>query len=374
MIGLLSVLVFAGCTGFNQDPLKDASNAVKNGVPPNTKTDFENALPKESYNLIQPEGGSLVFKVGKTTTFLIQLKGYMPAYDYSFSIENMADFPGAKLDAAGNFTWNPPSTMLAGSVYHKSFDAKVIIRATGKNGGTILTNSENILFHVETDATTVPSVKSIVFPPAIFNPLMIEEGNVRDVTVFAEDLDGQDTAGMKPTLVFSGLLAPYSAVRATRFTAATNQWEFDVRIDLGAADVTKTVQSAPLLVQVLNRLNKSSVPFKIDFTVLPRLGAALSTFNNATVFKLNVENKVPFTIYDAQGESIPTLISTGSLPLGAVISCEKTTRWFQQCVFEWTPNSIGGFSTILEIETRSSSLTDTRPPVKNIISIAYKVQ
>lgn len=374
IIGLLSVLVFAGCTGFNQDPLKDASNAVKNGVDPSTKPDLVKALPPGSYSLVVPEE-SIVFKIGQTKSYTLQLRAYVPEYNYSFSIVNLADFPGATFDAAsGVFTWNPPSTAISALKSHDAFDAQVKISAVSKVGGQILESFDKVRFYVETDVTTLPSIKGINFAAAISNPLMFEEGAARDFTVTAEDLDGQDVNGMRPTLTFSGKLAAFATVRSTKYVASTNKWEFEVRTDLGGADVTKNMESAPLSVQVVNRLNKTSVPFKVDFVVLARLGAPLSTFDNTTTFTVNTPNSVVFTIYDAQGESIPTLSSTSSLPLGAVINCEKSTRIFQQCRFEWTPTTIGGYSTILEIETRSSSPVDTRPPVKNIISIMYKVQ
>ncbi len=374
IIGLLSVLVFAGCTGFNQDPLKDSADSIKGAVDPSTKPDLIKALPPGSYSLVVPEE-SIVFKVGQTKSYTLQLRAYVPEYNYNFSIVNLADFPGATFDAAsGVFTWNPPSTAISALKSHDAFDAQVKISAVSKVGGQILESFDKVRFYVETDVTTLPSIKSINFAAAISNPLMFEEGSARDFTITAEDLDGQDVDGMRPTLTFSGKLAAFATVRSTKYVASTNKWEFEVRTDLGGADVTKNMESAPLSVQVVNRLNKTSVPSKVDFIVLARLGAPLSTFDNTTTFTVNTPSSVVFTIYDAQGESIPTLSSTSSLPLGAVINCDKSTRIFQQCRFEWTPTTIGGYSTILEIETRSSSPVDTRPPVKNIISIMYKVQ
>lgn len=374
IIGLLSVLVFAGCTGFNQDPLKDSADSIKGAVDPSTKPDLIKALPPGSYSLVVPEE-SIVFKVGQTKSYTLQLRAYVPEYNYNFSIVNLADFPGATFDAAsGVFTWNPPSTAISALKSHDAFDAQVKISAVSKVGGQILESFDKVRFYVETDVTTLPSIKSINFTAAMSNPLMFEEGSARDFTITAEDLDGQDVDGMRPTLTFSGKLAAFATVRSTKYVASTNKWEFEVRTDLGGADVTKNMESAPLSVQVVNRLNKTSVPSKVDFIVLARLGAPLSTFDNTTTFTVNTPSSVVFTIYDAQGESIPTLSSTSSLPLGAVINCDKSTRIFQQCRFEWTPTTIGGYSTILEIETRSSSPVDTRPPVKNIISIMYKVQ
>lgn len=372
MIGLLSVLVFAGCTGFNQDPLKNTTDAVKNAVDPSTKPNLEKALPKESYSLVLPDG-SVTFKVGQMTSYLIQLKAYMPEYDYTFSIENFADFPGANLDSVGNFTWSPPSTILNGSQLHKSIDAKIKIKAVGKLGGQILESFEYVPFHVETDATTLPSVKSVKFSAALTNPYMFEEGSSRDITIYVEDLDAQDAPGMRPTLNFVGKLAGYVIVRNTRFLPALNQWEFEVKADLGNADLTKNMESAPLYVQITNRINKTSVPYKVDFTLLSKLGAPMTTFDNMTTFTLNTPSSVVFTIYDSQGESIPTLVNS-SLPAGATINCDKSTRIFQQCRFDWTPTAIGSYTTVLEIETRSSSAIDTRPGVRNTIAIAYKVQ
>jgi hypothetical protein len=373
MIGLLSVLVFAGCTGFNQDPLKDASNAVKNGVDPSTKPDLIKALPPGSYSLVVPEE-SIVFKVGKTTSYTLQLKTYVPEYSYSFSIVNLADFPGATFDAAsGTFAWNPPSTAISALKSHDAFDAQVKISAVSKFGGQTLESFDKVRFYVETDTTTLPSVKSVKFSAALTNPLMFEEGTSRDMTIYVEDLDGQDAAGMRPTLNFAGKLAGYVIVRSTRFLPALNQWEFEVKADLGIADLTKNMESAPLSMQIVNRLNKTSVPYRVDFVLLSKLGAPLTTFDNTTTFTLNTPSSIVFTIYDSQGESIPTLVNS-SLPAGATINCEKSTRIFQQCRLDWTPTAIGSYTTVLEIETRSSSTIDTRPGVRNTIAIAYKVQ
>lgn len=373
IIGLLSVLVFAGCTGFNQDPLKDATDAVKNGVDPSTKPDLVKALPPGSYSLVLPEE-SIVFKVGKTTSYTLQLRAYMPEYNYSFSIENLAAFPGATFDAAsGTFSWNPPATSISSLKLHDAFDAQVKIKAVGKLGGQILESFDKVRFYVETDAATLPSIKSVKFSAAITNPLMFEEGTARDMTIYVEDLDGQDAPGMRPTLNFAGKLAGYVIVRSTRFLPALNQWEFEVKADLGNADLTKNMESAPLSMQILNRLNKTSVPYKVDFILLSKLSAPLTTFDNSTTFAVNTPSSVVFTIYDSQGESIPTLVNS-SLPAGATINCDKSTRVFQQCRFDWTPTVVGAYTTVLEIETRSSSTIDTRPGVRNTIAIAYKVQ
>ncbi len=373
IIGLCSALILAGCTGFNQDPLKDASNSIKNAVDPSTKPELIKALPAGSYTLVIPEE-SIVFKVGKVTNYTLQLRTYLPEYDYSFTITNLADFPGATFDAAGTFSWNPPATAISALKSHDGFDALVKISAKSKVGGQILESFDKVRFYVETDATVFPSIKNVKFA-AIPNPLMFEEGTTRDITIFAEDIDGQDVFGMRPSLIFSGKIAPYVTVRSTRYLVATNQWEFEVRADLAKADVTKNMESAPLSVQILNRLNKSSVPYKVDFTVLSKLGAPLSTFDNTTTFRAGVLSSIPFTIYDAQAESILSLKNIGNLPTDATITCEVSTRIFQQCRMEWKPTilNIGSFTTTLEIETKSSSPADTRPPVKNTIAIAYKV-
>jgi hypothetical protein len=374
IIGLLSVLVLAGCTGFNQDPLKDASESIKAAVDPSTKPDLIKALPPGSYTLMVPQE-SIVFKVGQTKTYAISLKTYSPDYNYSFSVTNLADFPGATFDAAGNFTWNPPSTAISALKSHDGFDAQVKISAVGKVGGIILESYDKIRFYVETDVTALPSIKNVKFG-AVTNPYMFEEGTIRDVTIYAEDIDGQDVNGMRPTLMFSGKLAQYVTVRSTRFLPAINQWEFEVRADLTSSDITKNIDSAPLFVQVVNRLNKTSVPNTIGFTVISKLGSPLSTFDNTTTFKVGVLNSVAFTIYDGQGESIPTLYNVNNLPTGAAINCEKSPRTFQQCRFEWTPVAIGSYTTTLEIDTLTSGVSkgDTRPAVRNTIAIAYKVQ
>ena len=371
MIGLLSVLVLAGCTGMNQDPLKDASDAVKNAVDSNTKIDREHALPSGSYTLLQPEK-TIRFNVGKMSSFNVQLKTYLPDYDFTLSVANLADFPGANF-SGGIFSWNPPSSAISASKNFDQFDVVVKIQAKNKFSGAVLTSQDKIPFYIESDFTALPSVKNVKFS-AFGNPLMFEEGTKRDMTIFAEDIDGQDLPGERPTLVFSGRLANYFVVQSTRFLASQNQWEFEVSADLATADVTKNMEAAPLFVQVSNRLNKTSVPYKVDFTVLSALGAPAATFDNTTVFALNKPNSVVFSIYDVQGESVPTLAYTYNLPAGATLSCEKTARTFQQCKFDWTPTVTGSFTTTLQTETRSSSAFDTRPAVGNNISITYRVQ
>lgn len=374
VMALLSVFTIAGCTGVNQDPLKEKSDAIKSAVDPSTKPVLIPALPPGSYSLILPDE-SIVFKIGKTTSYTLRLNTYLPDYDSTLSITNLEKFPGATFDSStGIFSWNPPASSISALKSYDGFDAQIEITAVSKSLGTILKSNSTIRFFVESDATTLPSIKGVKFSSSVLNPLMIEEGTTRDLTILAEDMDGQDSAGMRPTLIFGGKLGQYITVRSTRYLASTNQWEFEVRTDLTGVDITKNIDTAPLNVQVLNRLNKTSVPYKVDFTVLTKFGAPLSTFDNTTVFKLGLPNSVAFTIYDSQTESIPTLSRAGNIPLGATITCEKSFRVFQQCRFEWTPTAIGVYTTTLEIETRSSSFADSRQPVKNTIAIAYKVQ
>jgi hypothetical protein len=377
IIGLCSALILAGCTGFNQDPLKDANNAVKNSVDPSTKPVLPKPISEDVVSLEGSEAMTVVLKEGEAFILPLKVKSYLANYTYSFEPLNLANFKDAKFDTVTkNILWTPPRGTIDSGETVKKLEMFIDIIATPINATDkiVLKSSQKIIFIVVNEMVK-PVIKDVKFSASTISPLMFAEGTVRYLTVIAEDTESADVAGMQPKLSFNGLVEPYAKVTNTRYLPATNQWEFEVRIDLTNADITKNLSSAPFNIQVLNKYGIASTAFPVAFTVLAKLGAPLSTFDNATTFKVGALSSIPFTIYDAQAESFLTLKNFGSLPAGATISCEASNRIFQQCRMEWTPSilSIGSYTTTLEIETRGSSPADTRPPVKNTIAIAYKV-
>ncbi len=84
IIGLCSALILAGCTGFNQDPLKDANSAVKNSIDPSGKPALPQPVSDEVVTLEGSEAITVVLKEGEAFVLPLKVKSYLANYTYSF--------------------------------------------------------------------------------------------------------------------------------------------------------------------------------------------------------------------------------------------------------------------------------------------------
>lgn len=375
---LLGLFIFTGCTGFNKDPFEGKDNAVKNAVDPSDKPDLTLALPIDAVFLDVPD--VVVFKEGKQQTLPIKIRSFLNGYTYSYKVQNLSDLENATFDqAAGLLTWLPKQgTILAADGFVKQYTVNVsVIAKPNDPAGKILSGNRFFYLYVQHDLSK-PSIKSVKFP-SVPNPLNLEEGTVRNFTVTAEDAEGADVDGMRPKLNFSSRIMQWATVSTTRYLPATKEWEFDVKLDLTNADVTRSLDAFQMDISVVNRLDQMSVVYPVKFNVLTKLGTGTATIAGTTTdFKANTPVTLSFNIYDSSNESTVNLVSYGAAPftkeIDAKITCESvTSRPFQLCTLTWTPTATGLYLLEMVISTKGASTLDVRPPIQTKVNATLRV-
>ncbi len=384
-IGLLSALFFVGCTGFDHDPLKGKPAPIQNAKPPDNKPSPERPFPVDSVKIVNADGvdlaGEIVtYQEGETQTIPLKVKSYLSGYSYTLTALNLEEFKGAVFDSkTGQFTWTPEVGIVTNAAGIEKFILSVWLVAAPNDstvGKATLSGSLDLHIWVQNRASR-PVVKKIEYAPGSPNQVFFEEGTSRNLVVTVEDLKSPAGGTTKAVLKFEGKLGEYTRVTSTpRPIPNTKTWNFNIRIDLVGADLTKSVTDASLQVFAVNAEGQTSVPYpSLDFTILTQFGAPRTTFPLYHELKSGVENVVPFIIYDSNHEAVLTVVDHVNLPFGAQVTCETVRRPFQQCVFVWTPsaNDEGRLlRTDLKIEMRNMSPIDMRVVQVNE-SIYYKV-
>lgn len=368
-----SLLVFAGCSGFKQDPLADKSDAIKNAVPPSTKVEGERPITSEIVRLSVPE--NITFKEGKSGTLTFDVVSYLKGYNYSYEVLNITSMQGATYDSKTNtLTWNPPVGTVPAGDGHTSLDINVKIIATPGAGAAkdapVMAGSQMVKVYVDSDIT-----KPVITKVTPDNATFFEEGTSQYLIVTATDTAAEDKDGMRPEISFKGRLEPYAKTIARTYDATKNEWTFKVQLNLVGASITKGMEFIPLTIQVSSRLGVGSVPSSVTYTVLTKFYPAQSTFDSSTTFKVGTQKTVGFTIFDPTYKNKINVVSVKDVPNGATLTCDKTSGVFQQCFLTWNPGTfdVGNKVSKLEVQTSGTTLTDTRPAVTNIVNIYYSV-
>lgn len=375
LISLLAAIVFGGCTGFKQDPFQDKIEAIQNAKPPDTKPEPTRPMSPGAASIIVTN--RTVFKEGKTGSFTLSVKSLLEGYSYKIQVANLDEFKNATFDAAtGVFSWTPEQGTITSVDGFQEFTLKTSIVATPISTAVPqvpLVGNDPVTVIVQDNASrpTVKNVRASMGSPV---STFFEEGTSRSFVVTIEDFDSVNAAGMMPTLDFKGKLAEYTTASTPRFYATRNEWEFDIRIDLTTADLTKSVDTASLIISAQSRSSQLSAPFpKMDFTILMKFGTAASNLPVVgTEIKANVQNSIPFMIYDTNKEAVLNVLAPMFLPTGAQIICDKSTLPFQLCYLNWTPSSfdIGrNFNVLVPVEFKNPNPADIRTARSNVAMI-----
>lgn len=371
---LTSCLSMVACTGFEQDPYKSKDEAIRNAKSVVAKPEKIRATSSDIISIDVP---SLIkVKEGVTATIDFKLKSFLTGYNYTFEIQNMDLFPGAKIDAQSKkLIWTPAVNTANTSSSSRDLEMTVLITAipTSASVGKVqLQATQKIPFLIETVQTT-PSIVEI---RQVQNSLDLNEGSVQYFTVFVED-NGSDAAStVRPTLVFSGLLAPYTAISNIQYQAAIRQWKFDVQSSLRNFKLGTTLMEAPLTVVAVNRFRNASAPNVIPYRILSQFGLLASNFASGQELTAGVLNKISFVIYDTKSTSAVRMTEKLNLPVGADITCDTTSQTFQQCQLTWTPaaTDVGpSFSVDIKAELKSLNIADTRSEIRTV-NLAFKVK
>lgn len=365
----LVALTVSACSGFKQDPFADKIEAIKNANPPDNTPDFQKPISGDFVTLDVPS--TIIFKENKMQTLVFNVKTYLEGYTYEVTIKDLSALSGATYNSTNStLSWNPGPGVVPAGVSVKSFDLNVDIIATPKagSGHAVPLRKESIVTIYVENAMDKPVIKSVDYN----NQLIIEEGTSTSIIIKAED--NVTAGGNLPTLVATAksstkTVAPYVRVNKVAYDFASRLWVFNATVDLSIADITRSYDTAPVVLSVVNEQGIMSAPYAIDFSVLAKVGTPQTTFPSTLPVKVGQLNTVNFAIYNSMADVVMNLETAAGFPSGAQVTCGKTQGSFSQCAMEWTPSATDmgqTFYGVLTVKTQTTSLADTRQVVGTV--------
>ncbi len=183
MIALVSMCMILNACNTNQDPLTNAPDAIKNGVPPTNKPgQSEEPLSKVALQIDAP---SVVNgRVGSITEIKIQGRVLIPGVGFKLQIENMAQFPGATFDAvSGVFKWTPTKDAIANGVDGQFNLEILLITQPGSTGYPVSVEKKTITLNILRNYS-----KPVINSVTVNSQNMIVGGRY-DLAVQLEDFD-----------------------------------------------------------------------------------------------------------------------------------------------------------------------------------------
>lgn len=353
-VALALAIIGAGCS-MHQDPYADQSDAVKNRVapekdkaPPPGKADKQEALWIDADDNFEFKEGAANSVVTIGARVSSELLGHDPVLgqDYTLSIDNLADFPGASFDApTGQLTWSPrPGFVQSNYTRNVHFDVTLTtkfspIRKTTKSILAVVTRSK-----------IDPSIVSI--EDLSVNP--IHEGEARVFKVVVRDPHADDQDDMRPllTVVASDNTKPSAAgyitqqkgmgtANPTRDPNDPTLWNFNLVIDLRNKELTTGKTTLGFGLVATSRYGEAS-PIKTgNATVITSLNDPLVTWPDSQPIDVvaGKENTVTFSVFDPKAE--------GNLSVNFTTRCDVTLGGAATCSCAAQPVSASGIVTNL---------------------------
>lgn len=328
---LAALLLTVNACSTKQDPLDGQPDNIKNGVPPDKKTDKPSF---DARNVVIDSDDAYVMKENESQTITFTGRYLLPdAQDIQLILKNQAEFPGIKV------------TSVNGSHTNKGLKpAQLTITWTPKASGT--DNIQKFFFDV---VMYIPNL-NIVAPKSV--PLFVEkkigapqivrdekmptsirEGEQVMATIYVNDITGEDADGKRPvlTLVSEAMGVPqlnqFVSVGRARSVGA-NLWAFDVRFDL-KAEITPSQYQTSLKFVASNRYGQVSQEKLYTIKVTTAVEKPQTSWANKSIvnFKAGQKNTYNFWIMDPKFEGNITWIVAASSDLNkwpgkATLTCQ----------------------------------------------------
>ncbi len=344
---LFIVVLAAGCGNFNQDPLKDYPDNIRNGVPPSevqTKPD-RSPLCKECYRFDVDD--IVEMSEGQPLSVEIGARVFVPIKSLDIQIDNLSDFPGAKFTEIApvaptpmakkyKFTWTPPIGFTGADVMKVStLNLKMNVNSLQMTGET---KAVKILVN---RTSKVPSILQ-----ANFDKTSVNEAEVSTLKLLVQDQDSTDFD--PPRVQFTSTLSASDAnvfltFKSVLRDASTNNWIITYEFNTKDNDVTDSQRYFEANLMVLSRYGTKSQTRNVSINVTNNLKEALSSIANGAnyTFTKGVRNVTSFTIFDPTMDGDVSAVLrpvTTSIPGVYNLTCTKPVpmnKYYSNCEFVW---------------------------------------
>ncbi|KHD89403.1 MAG: hypothetical protein OM95_03265 [Bdellovibrio sp. ArHS] len=332
VLALLTGLMFLTACEMQQDPLKDAPEAVREGRAPEAEKPVqEKPFSKDAMFIDAPM--VVNGRVGSPVEFKINGRVMVEGVTFKLSIDNMADFEGATFDeATGAFKWIPKKAVVAGL---PSIELPLrITLATDSSPKYPLISVEK-----KTISLMVVNVYSKPIVQTITGNSTLVTGTTHTMEYTLEDIDalseGDVSLDVRDCAInsYRDSIAHLVSVRNISKSASTpNKYEGRLEIDLRNADNLSGSYYCFAL-QAISKHGVKSELYKRDVTIQARPKTTRITMESVPALKIGETAQIAFTIYDSSASGVLRMVSmdnVGAILPGSSLTCKSNyTAKFQ---------------------------------------------
>ncbi len=336
---LASVLCLGllGCSGWNQDPLKNKDGVLATGKGQPTELVEPKPLSSDAVRVLAPD--FFRFKEGESAEFNVLVRNLLPGYTTQVVIDNLADFPNATFDAAtGLFKWTPAPGLVAVTEIEKNMTLKLRVIASQTGSATIF--SEKQVSVILSRKFNTPKITAISK-----NIQTMREGDTQGVTINIDDMDADpmdqttwSNIQILPSLFkrsISGLmkLASYRYISGTTYEAIFT-------IDLRDAEVTATKDTFSFDVLLNSRFNQISDRQTQNVDVLTSFTVLNTTWTTLLEDKIGAKINYQFLIYDPKGELAVSFVGVKNEIKNSTTKCIQASTSLLSCTFAYDTTAV----------------------------------
>lgn len=335
VLALLTGLMFLTACEMQQDPLKDAPEAVREGRAPEAEKPVqEKPFSKDAMFIDAPT--VVNGRVGSPMEFKINGRVMVEGVTFKLNIDNLADFEGATFDAAtGEFKWIPTRSVVAGL---PSIELPLrITLATDSSAKYPLISVEK-----KTLSLMVVNVYSKPIVQTITGNGTLTTGTTHYLDYTMEDIDAFSEADVTLDVRDCGIasyrdsIAHLVSVRnITKSTTTPNKYEGRIEIDLRNADHLASTYYCFAL-QAISKHGVKSEIYKRDITINTRPKSTRITMESAPTLLVGQSAQIAFTIYDTTANGSLRMVSMDDIAKvlpGSTLTCKSnyTSKFQMDC-------------------------------------------
>lgn len=330
---LVGAILLAGC---EQDPLKGASDKVRNGRSPDSGK-MEQPKPRDKAFLQIDAPTRQNGRVGSPIEFKIGGRILIPNVQFQLAILNLSEFPGATYnELTGEFSWTPSLSEMGTRPSIDRYLKIIISTVQSPTEPTISSETSEVLI----------SVSQRYFKPILnvasagWNDYMVGSAYKLDFTV--EDLDALETDDINlivrdcPQTSYTDSVAHVVSMDKVVVPEGTSgKYKGKVTVDLTYAKNLRKRKYC-FAVSAMSRLGVISDPYKVEMNVAPQVSNTEDTATKAPVIKTGTVVRYNFSIYDPTNQGvveIKTIDDLSTILAGSSVACERDSsmKWQQDC-------------------------------------------
>lgn len=371
---LLSFAVIG--TSCDQDPLAKKAEEIKNAKPIKDLPQKPEAI--ESSAILIDVPNSISFTEENPSYFIVSSRVLVDGYSkISYSIENLDQFPGAKLDSAtGEFSWTPPAGFVEKGIYT---DGVLKVRAFAipdNSNGQVLTRMSEIHTFIYKNLKNPIITKVDGFPDTI------RENSEPHFTVEVVDFGSGEDPKDVPMVIFSESdstaldLSGFIHRESFTFDANQKKWKFNFKILLAGLELTSNSSNFSMNIETSNKYGLKSNFVNVKGKVLTKLSFLQTNWDTKLILKPGIEQKINFVVFDPKGEGILNYKKSSFYgPVNSKLDCKgyKTLTCEYSVIPVGKPDSMKNEYFQFEFTSNNSDGTDSEILTQKF-NLSYQIE